>query len=237
MLNKRKEKLVDVIFNVHKDLLSNISFAIILCGSGNTKRQLPISDIDYIVIVDKFDTRVSGMLGIARFELERRLRLSVSNSVQEFINLVNVDQIILSVDGKIVQALIESEGSDDRIRASFPYNLPEINPNAIQQFSKNNFFILQALLKKCLIRVTPNKSKASEHRHKLIKLCIVALKMYAQYYSPNEYVKTKSTVVDNPKLDNIRSLIEKLQLSKINYSQKTPDEVINYVCNVTLANF
>jgi len=229
--------IIDQVFDKHCQLLPNVRLVVVMCGSGDGDTKHRNSDLDYIVLIDRLNVAVSKSLSRARIDLENKLGVKVSNSVQELRTINSLKKTLIHIDGKVVQALIEANKNPEKVRSTFDYQIPHIEPEYIKLYSKYNFFIIQSLIRKYLIRENPDDGTLEEQRFTLVKLCMIALKMYIQYYVPDEFSNTKNINKTDVKIDKIRNQLKKLSSLKSNLDSEELDRIIDYVCNLYLEDF
>lgn len=196
--------LLEQLCQAHQGKLAGQPFAVVLCGSAAERPAQPGSDVDYVVVIEDESVATLERLNAARAELEAAWSVPVSNTAVRFEAVRNLEQYLNAIDGKAAQALLEAQGAPERLRSTVPLTIPAVSAERIQVYSQQNFWTLQALVRKQVAR----GSFAAEGTAKLIKLCLIALKMRRQYLAPSAY--TTGVVSDVSKKSPALAVVDAL---------------------------
>jgi hypothetical protein len=146
-------------------------------GAGKSDKQDYIgADIDYVVVVSCINADLLVGISRAQLLLGSEFKARPSHTVITKDELLSVRHHYKDMDGKAVQALIEAQTQD---LAGVALNLiPTLSPEEIQDFSRTNLPILQALLRKVVVRLEPDPSE--DNKVLMAKLALIVQKMQQQ---------------------------------------------------------
>lgn len=173
--------LLEQIYQEHYKQLGEQAFAIVLCGSAAENPPHAAGDIDYVAVVHMDNMATLLRLRAARERLEAAIGAPMSNTIVRFEAVTNLEQWLGVIDGKAAQALLEAQQHPERVHCSVSFAIPPVTPAAIQAYSRQNFWTLQAIVRKHVVRSPLTLNRSREDVTKLLKLCTIALKMRRQY--------------------------------------------------------
>ena len=190
------QSIQTTILKVHQELLGDHLSGIILCGSVNDPGKVftPTSDIDYIVIVDKLTEQTLRLAADSREAISKTTVASVSNT------LITTEESVLfttkpeALDDKAAQALIEAANCPERVLGARNLVIALPSDEVIQNFSIISFRLIEQLIRKTIIR--SDAELPPQVRHKIAKLCRIALKRLLQYHAPSRYSDSSQPAPD-----------------------------------------
>lgn len=212
-LPDRDSSLSRQLFDVYSRYLGDSLDAIIVCGGAGrpSAQTYEGSDIDYVVVVSELNPDNLISLAFSQDELAKSHVARPSPTVITSYELANLPKLFLELDGKAVQALIEARGQDTAgIEMSA---IPSLSSEQIAQFSRHNFFILQALLRKAVVR--SNSEITTDARVTIAKIALIVNKMHSQALG-----------IDVRKMWEGRSVLEKLKLHPEEFTDQAVREVV-----------
>jgi len=174
----RDSTLAQKIYTVYGKHLGDQLKAIIMCGGAGKPdaQDYASSDIDYLVIVIKLNTETMSGVSSAQEELGTMYAARPSHTVLTYGELLELPKLYLTLDGKAVQAVVEAESQD--VAGMSIETLPRLSNDALRAFSTQNLYVLQALLRKTVVRAEPKLSNAS--KISMSKIALIVQKMHKQ---------------------------------------------------------
>jgi len=225
-----------MIFEQHTSYLNDQRLAILLSGNLPQVNASPYQDIDYIVISSHSDYKTLERLGAVRQDLQNKLQVGVSNTITSFELIKLIDAHILMIDPKAVQAIIQNIKKPQNIIANHSFSIPIPEDISIKKYSKNNFFNIRAQTYKHILRA--DTSTGEFYSYKLLKLCMIAVKMRLQFLSPRLFIEDTCPLDVDAKnaydifmhLDNVKSNLE-------NNSDHIVIQAIDYITAIKPSDF
>lgn len=206
----RSALLTAKIHTVFQDYLKDRLIGIIMCGgAGKTGlKDYEGSDIDFIVIVSELTPPILESVSVAQSQLQGMYKSRVSQTVLTVRELESIRTKYLTMDGKAVQAVIEAQPED--VAGITMSDIPKLSRSEIKRYSRANLSVLQALLRKTLVRSKAPLTK--ENKISAAKIALIVQKLYIQ--SKGHFNS-----------DEIWSGRDKLQDLKLNPEKYTDDVV------------
>ncbi len=221
MYNLIPKEFLRIIYSQHSKELGKNLAGIVLCGSAANHSLDRDSDIDYVVIVKNLDKNSYKVLADLRLALEKQLGLQCSNTVVEYHSIRDLKNNYMYLDGKAVQACIDSNAQNTLLNKS--YAIPKLDSSTVRKFSALDFHKLKALTIKQLVRMS-NPASYSERR-KVIKLAYILCKVYAQ---------ASTTTQEKEYMDSIRDSLMSIKNNIRKYNDSQLFEVIARIISLNL---
>ena len=207
--NYRDNSLAQRIYSTYKSTLGDNLVGVIMCGSAGVPRAQNYagSDIDYLIVV--VSVNASSLLHISESlqKLNSTLDNKGSHTVITHRELLSIRQYYKTMDGKAVQAIIEAQECD--LAGLMPHMIPKLSPDEIRDFSATNLPVLQALLRKIIVRSDPNICRSDKVL--MAKIALIIQKMLNQQVTGD--IGLLASTHDREELQSI-----KLHPERYNYS-------------------
>lgn len=211
----KSSEIVDKIFTVHQVKLGKDLTGIIFCGSIATSDSPTGSDVDYVVIVSAMDSEIVKAVTEVRSELDAQLAFEVSNTLVAIDEVMHLASVYRHVDGKAVQAIIESDTNKIRMNTS-RLQIPQLSQAELFEFSRYNYFTLRMLLVKMLVRA--GSPLGVVEKKKMAKVALIMIKMLRQMNFTNS------------NLDDSRNVLLDLKTGDSSYDDVQVRSVLLEVC-------
>jgi hypothetical protein len=227
------QQIQTTILNVHQELFGNHLIGIILCGSVNDINKLytPLSDVDYIVVVDEITEQTLRLAAESRITVSKTTIASISNTI------ITRDEVALfsskpeALDSKAAQALIEAANRPDRILGTDNLSISLPRDELIRNYSLITFGEIKQLIRHAIIR--SDAELPPPVRHKIAKLCLIALKRLLQYHEPTRYSDSAQYAPDAEAFDDwqMGDFFDMLHQAKANPEAYNSHEFVRNVVN------
>ena len=181
----RDASLAGQIYLVCRYYLGDDSIGVIMCGGAGKSdfKDYEGSDVDYVVVVSELLPNIILAGANIQVYLRKQYKAKLSQTMITADELANVRTRYLEMDGKAIQAIIEARPED--LAGLSIRQIPKLSSAEIKKFSRANFPILQALLRKTVVRANPRLSKAS--KVSMAKIALIVQKMHKQSQGGRQY--------------------------------------------------
>lgn len=172
----RQPDILKQIFDAHKGGLGESFEGIILCGSAGSKGGLSeAQDVDYVVVLKSISAELLKTMAHARQKLSEDFGIEFSNTVALAGQVEKIKDSYKHLDGKLVQAVIESGPGNTRLMHVRP---PKLSKEEVKDFSEHNFNQLKNFLAKLLVRF--DGEAGANEKSRILKVSRVLVKMARQ---------------------------------------------------------